>query len=438
MKDEYIRIHPGPKSRAIVQRDKRVISPSLTREYDLVFEKARGCNVWDADGRKYLDFASSVAVMNIGYSNQSVLHAIFLQAKMGTHCGFSDFFAETPVRLAEVLVSMMPGGLDTVFFSNSGAEAVEAAFKCARWHSKKKWFIAFKPCFHGRTMGALSMTNSRPVQRERFSPFLPVKHVSYPYLYRSGFDSEQELSGHCLDRVEKTIKSLKGNAAGIMFEPIAGEGGYIVPPKSFVKGLRRLCNEHNVLLCCDEVQSGCFRTGEFLAMENFGVKADIVCLSKAIGGGLPLGATVASKKIMDWQPGTHASTFGGNLVACAAGIATLDFMKRKKLGRNAKRVGKAVMKRLEEIQEKSSIVGEVRGMGLMIGVEIVKNKKDKVFGIKERKSIMLESIKNGLILLGAGENSIRISPPLIISEDEAMHGLGILEESIRATEREMK
>ncbi len=438
MKQDYIDIHPGKKSRAIIARDKKVISPSLTREYDLAFDHARGCNVWDADGKKYLDFSSAVAVMNVGYSNPAVLKAISSQIRKGTHCGFAEVFADPPVKLAELLVSLMPKPLDTVFFSNSGAEAVESAYKCARWHSKKKWFVAFTPSFHGRTMGALSLTDSKPVQKEGFAPFLPVKHVPYPYLFRSDFSGESEITNFCLNKLEKTIKSFKGNCAGIMFEPIAGEGGYVVPPREFVKGLRKTCSQHNVLFCADEVQSGCYRTGSFLALENFGVKADIVSLSKAIGGGFPLGATVASRKIMNWPPGTHASTFGGNLAACAAGHAALSFMKSKKLGANARRMGKIIMKRLRAIEEKSSIIGEVRGIGLMIGIEIAKNKNRKSLSVKERKMILEKSAKKGLILLAAGKSSIRIAPPLIISRPQANNGLDVLEQAIMETERELE
>ncbi len=434
MKWEHVHIHVGKKSRAILERDRKIISPSLTREYDFVFDHAKGCNVWDADNKKYLDFASSVAVMNVGYSNKYVEKAIIEQVRKGTHCGFADFFAEKPVELAELLIKLTPKWLDTLMLSNSGAEAVEAAIKCAKWHTNKKWFIAFKPSFHGRTMGALSLTYSKPVQRERFGPFLPVKHVPYPYLYRSSFESESELSNHCLDQVEKAIHSVKGNVAGVMFEPISGEAGYIIPPKHFPKGLRKLCHEHNILLCADEVQSGCYRTGKFLAISNFGVTPDILCLSKAIGGGLPLGATLASRKVMDWVPGSHANTFGGNLVASAAGKATLEFMVKNRLGQKAKKTGKKMMKRLEEMKEKSRIIGDVRGIGLMIGMEIVKNKNTKALAIKERKTILRKSIENGLILLPCGKSAIRIAPPLIISEKEAMKGLDILEKAIKETE----
>jgi 4-aminobutyrate aminotransferase len=433
MKGKHIHLKVGKKSKQIIARDENVMSP-LTRESEFVFAKGKGSQVWDADGKKYVDFAAGVAVMNIGYGNKDVEKAIIAQAKQGTHAGFADYFSEQPVTLAETLVAMLPAGLNRVFLSNSGTEAVEAAYKCARWHTNKKWFVAFDPCFHGRTMGSLSMTNSMPVHRKRFAPFLPVRHTPYPYLYRSRFDSENDLAHDCLQKVEATLKKNKNETAGIMFEPVSGEGGYIVPPKLFVKGLRKLCTQKSVLLCADEVQSGCFRTGTFLAIENFGVKPDIVSMSKSIGGGIPLGATIANKKIMDWVPGAHANTFGGNLIASAAGKATLDFMKRHSLGNKAQKTGKLMMRRLQEMLEDSTIIGDVRGLGLMIGVEIVSNKKTKKHGVSERTAIIKHGLENGLVLLPAGKSTIRICPPLIIDKREAMDGLEKLATAIRNTE----
>lgn len=438
MKDNLIRLHVGPKSKSIIARDKKVISPSLTREYSFVFKTGKGSTVWDADGKKYIDFASSVAVMNTGYGNKQVEKAIIEQAKQGIHCGFADFFAEKPVELAETLLKLVPKGFEKVFFANSGAETIESAIKCAKWHTKKKWFIAFNPCFHGRTMGALSLTLSNPKHRERFGPFLPVKHSPYPYLYRSRFDNEEELSDYCLSELEKTIRSTRGNTAGIMLEPIAGEAGYIPATKQFVKGLRKACTQHGIVFCDDEIQAGNYRTGKYLAIEHYKVKPDIVCISKAIGGGLPLGAMVASSRTMNWTAGTHASTFGGNLLACAAGKATLDFMKKNRLGEKAEKTGKKIMKRLKETMETSRIIGDVRGKGLMIGIEIVKSKKTKAFGTEERKTILKKAAQKGLLLLPAGKSTIRIAPPLIITEKQAMEGINILEESIKETEKGKK
>ncbi len=403
------------KSSAIIARDRKVISPSLTRELPFVFKKGHGCHVWDADGKRYLDFTACIAVNSIGHDNPVIRKAMLRQMRDGIHCAFSDFYAETPVRLAEKLLEFMPG-FQKVFLCSSGTESVEAAYKLARWHSDKTWTIAFRGAFHGRSMGALSMTNSKPVQRTRFGPFLPVMHTPYPYAFRMGMEPE-ECSQHCLGLLEDKMKVTKDNLAAVFIEPIQGEGGYVVPPTSFVRGVRKLCNKYGALLCDDEVQAGCFRTGKFLAIENFGVKPDIVSLSKAIGGGVPLGAMISTDAIMDWPKGAHANTFGGNLLACAGGIAALDFMKRKKLGQNAVRMGKIIMKGLESM--KGDTIVDVRGIGLMIGVEVC----DKV----ERERLMLRAMQNGLLLLPAGESTIRISPPLTLTKGEAEQGLAILE-----------
>lgn len=403
------------KSEEILARDSRVMSPSLTREFPFVFREAHGCHMWDADGKRYLDFTSCIAVNSIGHDNPVIHKAILKQIKYGIHCGFSDFYAEPPVALAEKLLSLMPG-FGKVFLCNSGTESVEAAYKLARWHSDRTWTIAFQGAFHGRTMGSLSMTNSKPVQRERFGPFLPVVHAPYPYAFRMGMEPE-DCAHHCLGLLEDRMSAMRDDLSAVFIEPILGEGGYVVPPAAFVRGVRKLCNEYGALLCDDEVQAGCFRTGKFLAMENFGVKPDIVSLSKAIGGGIPLGATVSTERIMDWPPGAHANTFGGNLLACAAGAATLDFMVKKKLGENAARMGRLLMKGLESM--KGDELVDVRGMGLMIGLEIS--------GRKERGDILRRALDRGLVLLPAGESAIRICPPLTLTKGEAEKGLEILE-----------
>lgn len=433
MKSKFICKKPGKKSIKIIERDKKVISPSLTREYSFVFKKAKDCYIWDVDGRKYLDFAAGVAVMNIGHTNPVVEQAIHRQIKNAIHAGFSDFYAELPVKFAEYLLTFLPKYLNKVFLSNSGTESVEAALKLAKWYTNRKWVIAFKPSFHGRTMGSLSLTNAKPVQKERFGPFLPVKHALYPYCYRCPFNKKEHdtCTNLYLEVLDKKIKECKGNVAAIFIEPIAGEPGYIVPPKEFVKGVRELSDKYNILLCDDEVQAGCYRTGKFLAIENFGVKPDIVALSKAIGGGIPLGATVANKKVMTWPPGTHANTFGGNLLACAAGLATLKFMREKKLGVNATKIGEYMMKKLQKMKKDYEIVGDVRGIGLMIGVEIVKSKKTKAYGTKERTDILCKAKEKGLLMLPAGTSTIRICPPLILTKSQANLGLEILEEVVK-------
>jgi 4-aminobutyrate aminotransferase len=424
---------PGRKSRNIIKRDSKVMASCLTREYSFVFKKAKGMHIWDEDGKKYLDFMSSVAVLNIGHDNPEVAKAVKEQFKYGMHCGFADFYAEKPVEFVEALIKHLPRHLNSAFLSNSGTEAVEAAYKLARYSTNKKWTFAFKGAFHGRTMGSLSMTNSKPIQRERYAPFLPVYHAPYPYAYKMRMEPE-ECSDFCLSELDHDMHRFRDDISAVFLEPVQGEGGYIIPPKSFVRGVRKLCNSYGALLCDDEVQAGCYRTGKFLAIEHFGVKPDIVSLSKAIGGGIPLGATVANKKLMqEWPSGSHANTFGGNLLACAAGIATLNFMKKKKLGENAERMGKRMMKRLNEMSEKYEFIGDVRGLGLMIGIEIVKSKKSCAADTKRRSQIMCEAAGRGLLLLPAGESVIRICPPLIIDKKQVDVGLDIFEDSLRAS-----
>ena len=424
--EKFICRRPGPKSVRIIGRDGKVVSPCVTREYSFVYKRAKGCYVYDVDGRRYLDFAAGIAVANVGHTNPVVMEAIRRQTNLMTHCGFSDFYAELPVEFCETLVSFLQQPLKRVFLSNSGTESIEAAYKLARWHTKKKWVIAFRNAFHGRTMGSLSMTNSKPVQRERYAPFLPVRHVIYPDTYRMG-----DCTDECLSELEKVMKSLKDDCAALFMEPVQGEGGYLVPPKAFVRGARKLCTEHGILLCDDEVQAGCYRTGKFLAMENFGVKPDIVSMSKAIGGGVPLGATISSSKIMNWVPGSHGNTFGGNLLACAAGMATLKYMRQKRLGRNAKRIGDYMFRRLKELSDGVEIVGDVRGIGLMIGVEIVENKRSRKPAPGVRSAILCKAAEKGLILLPAGKSVIRICPPLTMTKEQANLGLDILADACR-------
>lgn len=422
---------PRGKSAQIIKRDFNVISHSLTREYSVVFEKANGCYLYDTDKKKYLDFAAGVAVAAVGHTNPFVVKAIQDQMKKFIHAEFSDFHVEIPVSFVELLLTFVPRHLNNAFLSNSGTESIEAAYKLSRWHSQKKYCIAFKPCFHGRTMGSLSLTNAKPVQRERFGPFLPVKHAPYPYFYKMGMD-EKACASYCLDKLEKILKSLNGDIAAVFMEPIAGEPGYVVPPKEWVAGVRKLCNTYGALLVSDEIQAGYNRTGKFLAIEHFDVKSDIVCLAKAVGGGIPMGVTLANKKIMDWTAGSHANTFGGNLLACAAGIASLKFMRKKQLGKNASRVGGHMIKRLNEMKERCEIIGDVRGKGLMIGVEFTKSKKPAA---KERNAFLCKCLDEKLIMLPAGESVVRICPPLILTKKQAERGMDIFEDAVKVLQK---
>jgi len=419
----------GERSRDILQRD-GLVMPSLTRPYELVVDHAQGSTVYDVDGNSYIDFAASVAVMNIGYNCRAVKEAVCAQMEKMVHCGFSDFCAEMPVRLAEKLCRMT--GYKKVFLSNSGAEAVEAAMKLAFWKSKKRATIAFYQAFHGRTLGALSLTSSKVRHKEHF-PSLNVVHSHYAYCYRCPLHLEYPGCGiACAALIEEVIfkrELSSADTAAIVIEPIQGEGGIIVPPVEFHQEIQRICRENGVLLIADEIQSGGYRSGKFMAMENFGVKADIVCMSKSIGGGIPLGATLSSSEIMSWPEGAHANTFGGNLLAAAGGLATLEFMESRNLGQKAAEKGRYLMKRLDELKEEYSIVGDVRGMGLMIGAELVEENGDPA--AEKCKMVIKNALERGMILLPAGDSVIRFVPPLIITREEIDRGMEIFEDAIK-------
>jgi len=416
-------------SKEIIKRDNKVIG-SLTRPYDLVVDHAQGSTIYDVEGNSYIDFAASVAVMNIGYNCKAVKQAVCSQLEKMVHCGFPDFYAEIPVKLAEKLCAMT--GYDKIFLSNSGAEAVEAAMKLAFWYTKRSSMIAFYRAFHGRTLGALSLSGSKRRHKEHF-PSLRVLHSHYAYCYRCPLNLEYPGCGvACVEEIERTIFKRElspEDTAAIAVEPIQGEGGFIVPPVEFHKELRRICDDNDVLLIADEIQSGGFRTGKFMAMENFGVRADIVCMSKSIGGGIPLGATLSTDKIMSWEPGAHANTFGGNLLAAAGGLATLEFMESSKLGDKAVEKGNYIMKRLNELKDEYPLIGDVRGIGLMIGAELVEENKEPA--VQKRELIVRKALDGGLILLPAGDSVIRFVPPLIISRTEIDRGLEIFEDALK-------
>lgn len=425
---------PGPKSLGILDRDSRVVSQSMEREFPFVLERASGVNLWDVDGNRYLDFTAGIAVMNVGWNHPKVISAIEKQAKYLTHGAFLDICSEIPVMFAEKLLEYLPAGDNRVYFSNSGAECVEAAMKLARYHTKRKYFISFYGGFHGRTFGALSLTSSNFIHRRHFGPFLPVIHIPYPDPYRPlGMDS-QRCDLDVIKYLEEVVfqrEVAPEEVAGIFVEPIQGEGGYVIPPLTFLKHLRNICDEHDILLIADEVQSGCCRTGRFLASEHFGVMADIVCLSKAIGGGLPLGVTVARDEIMSWGPGSHASTFGGNNLSCAAGLAVLEILKDERLDQKAKENGNFLLKGLKELQNAHEIVGNVRGIGLMCGMELVRDRDTKEPARTQRDEIIQNACTEGLTLLPAGQSVIRFCPPLVIEQEDIATGLDILNNAMK-------
>jgi len=434
---------PGPKARAAVAADERLISPSYTRSYPLVARRGRGSRVEDVDGNEFLDFAAGIAVVSTGHCHPEVVAAIQKQAAELIHISGTDFYDEHLTDLAEKLSAIAPmPGPHRVFYGNSGAEAIECALKLARYHTGRQNVIAFLGAFHGRTMGALSLTASKPQQKRRFSPLLPgVTHVPYPYAYRGcrgGVQEQEAFSMGCARYIEeKLFKTIlpPEEVAAIFVEPIQGEGGYVVAPDNFLREVRAICNRHGILLVADEVQSGAGRTGKWWAIQHSGVEPDIVCMAKGIASGMPLGICMSRAEIMDWVPGSHASTFGGNPVSIAAALATIDIIDREAMA-NAARVGKQMIERLEGWKRSHPAVGDVRGRGLMIGVELVKDKATREPAASLRNRVETLAFEHGLMILGCGETSIRLCPPLIVSEQEAAVALDILEEALTQAEKE--
>jgi 4-aminobutyrate aminotransferase len=429
---------PGPRAQAIIDRDQKVISPSYTRDYPLVVKRGEGAIIEDVDGNRFLDFNAGIAVVAAGHCHPRVVAAIQRQAAEFLHMSGTDFYYENMVTLAEKLARLTPGGVGRrVYFGNSGTEAVEAAIKLARYHSGRDKFIAFLGGFHGRTMGSLSLTGSKIAQRRHFGPMLPVQHVPYAYCYRCSYGKHPDTCNvECVkvieDQLFKTILPAE-EVAAIVVEPIQGEGGYLVPPAKFHEELRRLADKYGILLIHDEVQSGMGRTGRMFASEHFDVTPDIVTLAKGIASGMPLGATVARAEIMNWPPGAHASTFGGNPVACAAALTTLELLEES-LVENAAVMGAHLLDRMRTWPRRFRHVGDVRGKGLMIGFELVTNQETRERAPELRKSLEMMAFERGLLLLGCGQNSIRLCPPLVITRDQADFAVDTLEECLRALE----
>jgi 4-aminobutyrate aminotransferase len=432
---------PGPNAQKVLRGDAQYISPSYTRSYPLVAKAGRGAIVEDVDGNEFLDFSAGIAVCSTGHCHPEVVAAIQKQAGELIHMSGTDFYYENMITLAERLANMAPiSGPVRVYYGNSGTEAIEAAIKMARYHTRRQGIIAFYGAFHGRTMGALSLTASKVQQRRRFFPVVPgVAHVPFPYLYRrpEGMGEAQYLK-ECVsfieDRVFKTIMPPE-ECAAIFIEPIQGEGGYVPAPTEYMQELRRICDKHGILLVADEVQCGAGRTGKMWAIEHTGVEPDIVTIAKGIASGMPLGVTLARAEIMDWVPGSHASTFGGNPVCIEAALATLNVLEREAM-HNAEVVGSHIMKRISRWVQSHPMVGDVRGRGLMIGVEIVKDKKTRATAHDERDRIVELAFERGLLFLGAGENSIRMAPPLIVTQEQADIAMDVLEECISIVEKE--
>jgi 4-aminobutyrate aminotransferase len=437
---------PGPKAQLVLAGDEQYISPSYTRSYPMVAKRGRGIVVEDVDGNEFFDFSAGIAVTSTGHCHPEVVAAIQKQAGELIHMSGTDFYYESLVTLAERLSKIAPmPGPHKVYYGNSGAEAVECALKLARYHTKRQQVIAFFGAFHGRTMGALSLTGSKPQQKRRFSPLVPgVTHVRYPDVYRGCEGGPQDAEKFALgcaryieDKLFKTILAPE-EVAAIFVEPIQGEGGYVVAPTIFMQELRRICNKHGILLVVDEVQSGIGRTGKWWAVEHTGVHPDIVCSAKGIASGMPLGVTISKADVMDWIPGSHASTFGGNPVCIAAALATLDVIEKEGLLRNAQEVGDHMVKRMADWPKKHKIVGDVRGRGLMIGVEIVKDQNTREYGASERDRIVELAFERGVLFLGCGPSTVRIAPALIVTKDEADVAMDVLEDAIALVAAEKK
>ena len=433
---------PGPKAQRIIADDARYMSPSYTRSYPLVAKRGIGAIVEDVDGNRFLDFSAGIAVVSTGHCHPEVVAAIRKQAGELIHMSGTDFHYEHLNALAMRLSAVAPmPGPHKFYYGNSGAEAIECAIKLARYHTRRQHLIAFYGAFHGRTMGALSLTASNPQQRRRFSPLVPgVTHVRYPDVYRGCMGGPEEQEAFALGCArfieEKVFRSTVApeEVAAIVVEPIQGEGGYIVAPPSFLREIRDICDRHGILMVVDEVQSGVGRTGMWWAIQHSGVEPDIVASAKGIASGLPLSVCMSKAHIMDWPPGSHASTFGGNPVCIAAALATMDVLERGAIA-NAHEVGAHMMSRMASWPSQHRMVGDVRGRGLMIGVEIVQDQRSRARASRERDTILRLAFERGLLCLGAGPNTIRLSPPLIISKEQADIALDILEACIASVER---
>jgi 4-aminobutyrate aminotransferase len=430
---------PGPKATELLARDEKYISPSYTRSYPLVVQRGQGAILEDVDGNTFLDFNAGVAVAALGHAHPEIVEVIANQSRDFIHISGTDYYYPHQTAFAEKLAAITPGDFaKKVHYSNSGAEAMEGALKAAIYSTGRQKLIAFRGAFHGRTFGTLSLTGSRAAQRRGFGPqALDVTHVPYanpirfPLSLRAGESTGKRVARYIEQSVFKTTVAPE-DCAAIVVEPVQGEGGYVVPPSDFMPELRRICDEHGIVLIVDEVQSGVGRTGKFWAVEHFGVVPDIICMAKAIGGGLPLGVTLAKEELMRWHVGAHASTFGGNPVAIAAGMKTIELLEGGVL-KNAAQMGDYMMNRLRELQAKHASISNVRGLGLMIGVEITHDAEANEPWPELRDKIVVECFNRGLVIQGAGESAVRFSPPLIVDREQVDFAVEKFEEALGAS-----
>jgi 4-aminobutyrate aminotransferase len=425
---------PGPNAQALLVRDAKYVSPSYTRVYPLVVERGSGAVIRDVDGNLFLDFTAGIAVASTGHCHPHVVAAIKDQADKLLHMSGTDFYYEPQIDLSQRLAEGGPGtSAKRVFFTNSGAEALEAALKLARWHTGRSRAVAFFGAFHGRTYGAMSLSGSKLVHRRGFSPLVPdIHHVPYP---RGCHGCDAPDAGcECVRNIEDTLfrrTAPPEEVAAVFVEPIQGEGGYYVPPRGFLPALREMCTRNGILLVADEVQSGMGRTGKMYAVEHWGVEPDIICLAKGIASGMPLGAIIARDEVMDWPSGSHASTFGGNPVSCRAALATLDLLHAGYMVNAAER-GEQLKKRLLDLQKRYSEIGEVRGLGLMVAMDVVKSREPYSFAPALRDAVVEAAFRSGLLLLGCGESALRFCPPLCITAEQVETAVRLLDDVLSA------
>jgi len=432
---------PGPEAQRILALDHQYVSPSYSRDYPMVAQRAEGAIVEDVDGNTFLDFSAGIAVVSTGHCHPDVVRAIQRQSKTLIHMSGTDFYYPLLAQTAEKLAQIAPGDCPKrVFFGNSGTEAMEAAIKMARFHTRRHRLVAFYNCFHGRTFGSLSLTASKAAQRRGFGPLLEgVSHVPYPNPYRCPMGKVSPACHSdctCTDHVERLLETVAPpeDVAAIVIEPVQGEGGYVIAPPSFLERLRKLADRHGILLIFDEVQCGMGRTGKMWACEHSGVVPDILTAAKGIASGMPLGVAIARADVMDWGPGAHASTFGGNPVSCAAALETIRLLEEKYIS-NAARMGEYIMSRIADWPKKHAIVGDVRGLGLMIGIELVKDKQTREPHVGAKGRVIRRAFEQGLLVLGCGESTIRLMPPLLIEEEHVDFALDVLGRCIAEVER---
>lgn len=438
---EFTLAGAGANGRSIIERDIAALSPSYRREYALVVDRAEGSEVWDVDGRRYVDFMAGIAVLNVGHRHPAVVEAVRQQVDKFWHICLADFYYPQAVELAEKLQAVAPMPDTQVYFGNSGTEAVEAAIKLAMYKTERPKFIGFMGAFHGRTLGALAFTASKTVQRAGYQSGIKVFHVPYPNPYRPvlRYQDGESYGDVVIDYLENELfRTMLSpyDVAGILVEPIQGEGGYVIPAPNFFPRLRQLCDKYGILLIVDEIQSGVGRTGRWWAIEHEEVEPDIVCFAKGIGSGLPIGGIVSRKEIMTWGPGSHGSTFGGNAVAAVAALATLEVVEKEGLLAQAEETGDVIMDALAELQMSHPSMGNIRGRGLMIGIEFVKDRESKERAVKLRDAVVQKGFEKGLLLLPCGSNSIRMTPPLNISRALVEEGLQIFAEALAEAEAE--